>query len=94
MQHFQLKKLYKLIDIINNINKLFQTKTIIYGHAGNGNLHIMLITKITDKQIIKKIATKFFIQVIKEGGTITGEHGDGLARSEFVKLQDGSNIYR
>ena len=33
------------------------------------------------------------MKVISIGGSITGEHGDGLARSEFVKLQYGSEVY-
>ena len=32
--------------------------------------------------------------VIKLGGTITAEHGDGLARSEFIKMQYGAKNYQ
>ena len=35
---------------------------------------------------------EFFTGVIEIGGSITGEHGDGLARSEFIKLQYGEKI--
>ena len=84
----------KLITIINKINRRFDTESIIYGHAGNGNLHICLISKRKDKKLLKKIAKNFFIKVIKMGGTITAEHGDGLPRSEFVKLQYGNKNYK
>jgi len=40
-----------------------------------------------------KIASEFFSEVIAIGGSITGEHGDGLARSEFVRLQYGNEVY-
>ena len=42
---------------------------------------------------LEKIAATYFDQVINMGGTITGEHGDGLARSQFVKKQYGNANY-
>ena len=66
---------------------------IIYGHAGNGNLHIRSILRQRDIRLIKNIASEFFSGVISIGGSISGEHGDGLARSEFVKLQYDAKIY-
>ena len=80
--------------MINKINQKFHTKSISYGHAGNGNIHIRLILKKKKISIIKKIANEYFDNIIKIGGTITGEHGDGLARSEYVKKQYGSKNYK
>ncbi|MFB5623138.1 MAG: FAD-binding oxidoreductase, partial [Nitrosarchaeum sp.] len=84
----------KLFSLINSINQKFNTKSIAYGHAGNGNIHIRLILDEKKVEIIKKIADEYFAEVIKIGGTITGEHGDGLARSEYVKKQYGSINYK
>ncbi|MFB5628279.1 MAG: FAD-binding oxidoreductase, partial [Nitrosarchaeum sp.] len=84
----------KLFLLINNINQKFNTKSIAYGHAGNGNIHIRLILDEKKTEIIKKIADEYFTEVIKIGGTITGEHGDGLARSEYVKKQYGLINYK
>ncbi|MGI0083317.1 MAG: FAD-binding oxidoreductase [Nitrosopumilaceae archaeon] len=86
-------KLVSLVDIIEKISKKYRIKFVLYGHAGNGNLHIRPILKRKNKSLIKKISQEFFYQVIKTGGCITGEHGDGLARSEFVKLQYGNDTY-
>jgi len=83
-------KLTDLMSYVNKINKIFKTKFIFYGHAGNGNLHIRLISKTKNKQLIRNIASLFFSKVIELGGSITGEHGDGLARSEFVEKQYGT----
>lgn len=84
-----LKDFPKLFSILNKINKKYKTKSIVYGHAGNGNAHIRLISKRRKNQTIKKIATEYFEEILKLGGTITAEHGDGLARSEFIKKQYG-----
>ena len=88
-----LPRLGELFSIANIIRKMLHAKIITYGHAGNGNIHIHFILQNKNKKVIKKIATWFFSMVIKIGGTITGEHGDGLARSEFVKLQYGPKTY-
>ena len=88
-----VEKLVLLVNIIREISKKYKLNIITYGHAGNGNLHIRPIIKNKNKTLMKKIATEFFSKVIEIGGTITGEHGDGLARSEFVKLQYGSDVY-
>ncbi|MGI9568025.1 MAG: FAD-binding oxidoreductase [Nitrosopumilus sp.] len=89
-----LEKLPKLFKIIARMNKKYKTKSIVYGHAGNGNLHVRLISDRQNPEHIKSIATDYFDEIIKIGGTITAEHGDGLARSEFIKNQYGSKNYR
>jgi len=86
-------KLAILVDIIEKISKKYKMKFILYGHAGNGNLHIRPILKGKNKKMMGSIAKEFFSQVVAIGGSITGEHGDGLARSEFVKLQYGKDVY-
>jgi len=88
-----VSKLAELFSIADMIRKKLHAKVITYGHAGNGNIHVRLILPNKNKKAIKKIAAWFFTRIIKIGGTITGEHGDGLARSEFVKLQYGKKTY-
>ncbi|MDE1876361.1 MAG: FAD-binding oxidoreductase [Thaumarchaeota archaeon] len=88
-----VKRLPLLLKILDMICKKYSLKVIVYGHAGNGNLHMRPILKQKDLGLIKTIATEFFAAVISIGGSITGEHGDGLARSEFVKLQYDAKTY-
>ena len=88
-----LENLQKLFSVLNKINKKYKTRSIVYGHAGNGNIHVRLVSDRKNISIIKNIATQYFEEVIKLGGTITAEHGDGLARSEFVKKQYGVKNY-
>ncbi len=87
-----LERLPKLFAAISKINKEFKTRSIVYGHAGNGNIHVRLVG--SQKTNIKKIADRYFSEIIKLGGTISAEHGDGLARSEFIQMQYGSENYQ
>jgi len=89
-----LENLPKLFSVLNKINIKYKTRSIVYGHAGNGNIHVRLVSDRKKITIIKNIAIQYFDEVIKLGGTISAEHGDGLARSEFIKKQYGSKNYQ
>lgn len=89
-----LEKLGSLFELIQKINKKFQTKTVMYGHAGNGNIHVRIISNRKKIKSLEKIAQEYFDTVINFGGTITAEHGDGIARSEFVEKQYGKKNYK
>ena len=88
-----VRRLPLLLKILDITNKKYCLKMIIYGHIGNGNLHIRPILKRKDRHLIKDIASGFFSNIVEIGGSITGEHGDGLARTEFVKLQYNKEVY-
>ena len=59
-----------------------------FGHAGDGNLHPTCLTDERDKDEIKRVEKAFdeiYDETIKLGGTITGEHGVGLAKKGFLE---------
>jgi glycolate dehydrogenase FAD-linked subunit len=69
---------------------------VMYGHVGNGNLHTrpMVDTEESSEiNLLEGLAKRVFKRVVEYGGTITGEHGDGLARSKYVKQVYGSRLY-
>jgi len=74
-----------LVTFLKKITKKYSLKFVVYGHAGNGNLHIRLISN--SKHNLDKLHKEFFSFVICLDGTISGEHGDGIARTKFLKLQ-------
>ncbi len=59
-----------------------------FGHAGDGNIHPTCLTDERDSKEITKAHRAFeyiFNEAIKLGGTITGEHGTGLAKKQFLE---------
>ena len=88
-----IKNLPKLFFTIQKINKMFHTSSIFYGHAGNANIHVRLLSDRRNLKRLKQISETYFSQIFRLGGSITGEHGDGLARSEFIKMQYGIKNY-
>lgn len=89
-----VEKLDNLIMLISDIKKISKGRIVTYGHAGNGNLHVRLISKNKNKKSVEKIAERYFSKIFELGGTISGEHGDGLARSKYVRRQYGDETYQ
>ncbi|MCK9296131.1 MAG: FAD-binding protein [Desulfobulbaceae bacterium] len=61
-----------------------------FGHAGDGNIHvnIMLDKNVPREAAGAEIATKaLFAQVIKLGGTLSGEHGVGITKAAYLSLE-------
>lgn len=84
----------ELFADLKRLNSKYDARTIAYGHAGSGNIHVRLICKKGRVGDLGRIASDYFARVVGLGGSITGEHGDGLARSEYVKLQYGPRNMR
>lgn len=68
---------------------------VMYGHVGDGNMHTRPLVDTSSKaesEMIGALAARIFSQVIRSGGTITGEHGDGLARVGYIEQMYGQKI--
>lgn len=66
-----------------------------FGHAGQGCLHIRVdlnLKRGEDVQRMQSIAREVAELVVEFGGSLSGEHGDGLSRSEFLPLMFGPEI--
>lgn len=67
----------------------------IAGHIGNGNFHIIPLVDIQKQEVrdaIPQIADQVYDIVIKHGGSITGEHNDGLIRTPYLENMYGKKI--
>ena len=72
------------------------TSCVFYGHISTGELHLRPILNLkTDegKRLFRQIALETTLLVRKHRGTISGEHGDGRLRGEFIPLQYGEKTY-
>lgn len=88
-----LERINDLFCILDSINRRYKTNIITFGHAGDGNIHARLVMDNADIKTMKQIAYEYCDGIISLGGTITAEHGDGFASSEFVKRQYGNQNY-
>jgi FAD/FMN-containing dehydrogenase/Fe-S oxidoreductase len=64
----------------------------LFGHAGQGNFHIRPLVDLaspTDRRSVVEVAREVAELVVSLGGSLSGEHGDGRSRSEFLPLLHG-----
>jgi glycolate oxidase len=64
----------------------------IVAHAGDGNLHPQILTDIRDKEEMEKVMKaidEISIKAVELGGTLTGEHGIGIAKREILPVELG-----
>ncbi len=69
----------------------------IAGHIGNGNFHIIPLMDLSNKasrKVIPEIMHRVYNLVIDYGGSISGEHNDGMIRTPFVRQQFGDDMYK
>ena len=60
-----------------------------FGHAGDGNLHVNLMLREDEAELARAPAftTAIFQKAVALGGTITGEHGIGIAKADWIGLR-------
>ena len=85
-----VSQLPEFITFIENLAQEYQLPIVNFGHAGNGNIHVNLL--INDQDLIQKknadiCLEKIFAKVLALKGTLSGEHGIGLTKAPFLKLE-------
>ncbi len=64
----------------------------VFGHAGDGNLHVVLVGDPEDKdqwQTLEAINEAIVTRAIEQGGTCTGEHGIGIGKRKYMQPEHG-----
>ena len=64
----------------------------VFGHAGDGNLHVVMVGDLTDEQewtALEEINNTIVHRAVELGGTCTGEHGIGIGKRKFMQLEHG-----
>ncbi|MUU77007.1 FAD-binding and (Fe-S)-binding domain-containing protein [Winogradskyella endarachnes] len=88
-----------LEDYISEFTALmttFNQNAVYYAHAGAGELHLRPILDLKQKedvQLFREITTAVAKLVKKYNGSMSGEHGDGIVRAEFIPLMIGAPNY-
>jgi FAD/FMN-containing dehydrogenase/Fe-S oxidoreductase len=84
------------IHDFNEILKKHGLYSVHYAHAGSGEIHLRPIINLKTKegnQLFRTIAEEVATLVKKYQGSLSGEHGDGRLRGEFIKQMVGEKNY-
>lgn len=91
-----IKEIPALIKKVQHIAARLDIPAMKYGHIGDGNLHVALFIDVMDDDQWSKLilaADKIHRAALELGGTVSSEHGIGLARAEYLPLQVGQGAF-
>jgi FAD/FMN-containing dehydrogenase/Fe-S oxidoreductase len=92
-----VKDLPEFIEEFNHILDKKKLHCVHYAHAATGELHLRPIINLKTKEgtvLFREIATDIAQLVKKFKGSLSGEHGDGRLRGEFIPFLFGTEIYQ
>lgn len=85
-----VSQLPQLISGLENLAEKYQIIIVNFGHAGNGNIHVNLLINPDDATQLKNshaCLDEVFNLVLKLNGTLSGEHGVGISKRDFISRE-------
>ncbi len=83
-------ELPELLKIIKQLGTAYGFQSVCYGHAGDGNLHVNIVKgNMSDEDWEVKLPLgirELFKEVVRLGGTLSGEHGIGLVQKGYMDI--------
>lgn len=85
-------KIPDMFQRLKEIRKKYNIDLVVFGHAGDGNLHPNIIADKRDKEEMRRVeqaVEEIFQAAIELGGTLSGEHGIGTLKAPFMEMELG-----
>jgi glycolate oxidase len=90
----------KIVEMLARVDRVSQESgiaTAVFGHAGDGNLHVNLLSNDdpADPAMRARMwaaAERIFAHTIELGGTLSGEHGIGLTKRDYVRMEQREQV--
>jgi D-lactate dehydrogenase (cytochrome) len=83
-----------MIVFSQNLVDDIQAAGYVFGHAGDGNLHVVMAgdpNRTKEWAALEKINHLIVEKAIELGGTCTGEHGVGIGKRKFMEMEHGGS---
>ena len=90
-----ISKYPQMVHFATEIIKKYDMKGYFLGHAGDGNLHLVIPGNFDDPDFIlkkDKVNGEIVSHAISLGGTATGEHGVGIGKRKFMLQEHGESL--
>ncbi|MCH6573546.1 MAG: FAD-binding protein [Proteobacteria bacterium] len=85
-----VSRMAELIDALDRLAQDHRLLIVSYGHAGNGNIHVNLLYDPADERqtaAANKCLAEVFELTLSLGGSLSGEHGIGFLKRNFVSME-------
>lgn len=81
-----------MVRAVRELAAKYKLKMVIFGHAGDGNLHPNILSNkrdLEEMERVEKAICELFQIALKLGGTLSGEHGIGYMKAPFLQWEFG-----
>ncbi|MBI4817770.1 MAG: FAD-binding protein [Deltaproteobacteria bacterium] len=82
----------ELLAASHQIGRTLGIDLATYGHAGDGNIHVNFLFDEPRKEAAHRAAAEVMAKAVELGGTISGEHGIGIAKKRFLSLEQSEPL--
>ncbi len=85
-----VKKLPEIIRKVVDLTRKYDLQIAVLAHAGDGNLHPLIMTDLRDKEEMGRVdqmLEELCEAALQMGGTLSGEHGIGIAKARFMGME-------
>jgi len=85
-------KIPEMLKALKEIAEKYNLQIGTFGHAGDGNLHPTILTDESNKEEMERVhqaVDEIFKVALELGGTLSGEHGIGIAKAKFMEWEFG-----
>ncbi|MFO7929621.1 MAG: FAD-linked oxidase C-terminal domain-containing protein, partial [Candidatus Humimicrobiaceae bacterium] len=83
-------KIVELVEAVNRVAEKYGLRIGTFDHAGDGNLHPTILTDLRiekEAEKVEKAVEEIFEETVKLGGTLSGEHGIGITKAKYLKME-------
>ncbi|MEZ4220143.1 MAG: FAD-linked oxidase C-terminal domain-containing protein [Polyangiaceae bacterium] len=87
------QRVVELLDRVDRISEDNRIRSLTYGHAGDGNLHVNFLWDHDDElPRVDACIEALFRAVVELGGTLSGEHGIGILKAPYLGLEQSAEL--
>jgi glycolate oxidase len=80
----------QLLDTVGDLAREYRLRVASFGHAGDGNIHVNLMVDGSDADELaraRQAERRLFERVVALEGSISGEHGIGFAKAQYLSVE-------
>jgi glycolate oxidase len=77
----------EILDFVQRLSEEKGLKILSFGHAGDGNLHVNILAEPENLPQARQSVEELFREVLRLEGTISAEHGVGLAKAPYIQME-------
>jgi glycolate oxidase len=87
------QRIADLLDDVARTSEKTRIRTVTYGHAGDGNLHVNFLWNDAEEEAgVEESIEQLFRHVVAMGGTLSGEHGIGIMKAPYLPIEQSPEL--